>query len=139
MIPITPFWISLPFINDVRGMIPMLILLALYTPFLLPLLILRFRKHVLKLLWRTSLSCPKQCNDVCLTSMPFYPTLVGSAKNRSIPRWNRPPNITKPTSVSLCDRIPSTTPGEEPPRDARDSGSARSHSMYLETSSSDRP
>ena len=35
------------------------------------------------------------------------------------------------------DRIPSTTPGAEPPRDARDSGSARSHSMHLETSSSD--
>ena len=30
-------------------------------------------------------------------------------------------------------------PGEEPPRDARDSGSARSHSTHLETSSSDRP
>ena len=39
----------------------------------------------------------------------------------------------------LCDRIPSTTPGAEPPRDARDSGSARSHSAHLETSSSDRP
>ena len=38
-----------------------------------------------------------------------------------------------------CDRIPSTTPGADPPRDARDSGSARSHSMHLETSSSDRP
>ena len=42
-----------------------------------------------------------------------------------------------------CDqnsaRIPSTTPGEKPPRDAKDSGSARSHSMHLETSSSDRP
>ena len=38
-----------------------------------------------------------------------------------------------------CDRIPSTTPGEEPPRDVRDSGLARSHSMHLETSSSDRP
>ena len=37
------------------------------------------------------------------------------------------------------DRIPSTTPGAEPPRDAKDSGSARSHSMHLETSSSDRP
>ena len=34
------------------------------------------------------------------------------------------------------DRIPSTTPGAEPPRDARDSGSARSHSTHLETSSS---
>ena len=37
------------------------------------------------------------------------------------------------------DRIPSTTPGAEPPRDARDSGSARSHSTHLETSSSNRP
>ena len=37
------------------------------------------------------------------------------------------------------DRIPSTTPGADPPRDARDSGSARSHSMHLETSSSNRP
>ena len=37
------------------------------------------------------------------------------------------------------DRIPSTNPGAEPPRDARDSGSARLHSMHLETSSSDRP
>ena len=37
------------------------------------------------------------------------------------------------------DRILSSTPGAEPPRDARDSGSARSHSMHLETSSSDRP
>ena len=36
------------------------------------------------------------------------------------------------------DRIPSTTPGAEPPRDARDSGSARSHSTHLDTSSSDR-
>ena len=37
------------------------------------------------------------------------------------------------------DRIQSTNPGAEPPRDARDSGSARSHSTHLETSSSDRP
>ena len=37
------------------------------------------------------------------------------------------------------DRTPSTTPGADPPRDAKDSGSARSHSMHLETSSSDRP
>ena len=36
-------------------------------------------------------------------------------------------------------RIPSTNPGADPPRDARDSGSARSHSTHLETSSSDRP
>ena len=40
---------------------------------------------------------------------------------------------------STLDRIPSTTPGADPPRDARDSGSARSHSTHLETSSSDRP
>ena len=39
----------------------------------------------------------------------------------------------------FLDRILSTAPGAEPPRDARDSGSARSHSTHLETSSSDRP
>ena len=43
------------------------------------------------------------------------------------------------TQLKESDRIPSTTPGAEPPRDARDSGSARSHSTHLETSSSDRP
>ena len=37
------------------------------------------------------------------------------------------------------DRIPSTTPGAEPPRDASDSDLARAHSMHLETSSSGRP
>ena len=37
------------------------------------------------------------------------------------------------------DRIPSTTPGADPPRDAKDSGSARSHSTHLEASSSYRP
>ena len=42
-------------------------------------------------------------------------------------------------TVTHFDRIPSTTPGAEPPRDARDSGSARSHSTHLETSSSNRP
>ena len=41
------------------------------------------------------------------------------------------------TQLKGSDRIPSTTPGAEPPRDARDSGSARSHSTHLETSSSD--
>ena len=43
------------------------------------------------------------------------------------------------TQLKGSDRIPSTNPGAEPPRDARDSGSARSHSTHLETSSSDRP
>ena len=43
------------------------------------------------------------------------------------------------TQLKGSDRIPSTTPGADPPRDARDSGSARSHSTHLETSPSDRP
>ena len=43
------------------------------------------------------------------------------------------------TQLKGSDIIPSTTPGAEPPRDARDSGSARTHSTHLETSSSDRP
>ena len=41
--------------------------------------------------------------------------------------------------IRLTNRIPSPTPGAEPPRDAGDSGSARSYSMHLETSSPDRP
>ena len=44
-----------------------------------------------------------------------------------------------PVMTHTTDRIPSTTPGAEPPRDAKDSGSARSHSTHLETSSSNRP
>ena len=43
------------------------------------------------------------------------------------------------TQLKGSDRIPSTTPGAEPPGDARDSGSARLHSTHLESSSSDRP
>ena len=43
------------------------------------------------------------------------------------------------TQLKGSDPIQSTTPGEEPPRDARDSGSARSHSTHLETISSDQP
>ena len=43
------------------------------------------------------------------------------------------------TQLKGSDRIPSTTPGAEPPRDTKDSGSARSHSTHLETSSSYRP
>ena len=44
-----------------------------------------------------------------------------------------------PVPPALSDRIPSTTPGAEPPRGTKDSGSARSHSMHLETSSQKRP
>ena len=43
------------------------------------------------------------------------------------------------TQLKGSDRIPSTTSGAEPPRDAKDSGSARSHSTHLESRSSDRP
>ena len=48
--------------------------------------------------------------------------------------WFHPEGI-----ANILDRIPSTTPGAEAPRDAKDSGSARSHSTHLETSSSNRP
>ena len=48
-------------------------------------------------------------------------------------------NSDSPFVAVVIDRIPSTTPGAEPPRDAKDSGSARSHSTHLETSSSNRP
>ena len=41
--------------------------------------------------------------------------------------------------LSRSDRIPSTTPGAEPPRGTKDSGSARSHSTHLVTSSQKRP
>ena len=43
------------------------------------------------------------------------------------------------TQLKGSDRIPSTTPGAEPPRDAKDSGSARPHSTHPETSSTNRP
>ena len=48
-------------------------------------------------------------------------------------------NVEIPQGRYNLDRIPPTTPGAEPPRDAKDSGSARSHSTHLETSSSNRP
>ena len=44
-----------------------------------------------------------------------------------------------PCLLEHPDRIPSTTPGAEPPRDAKDSGSARPHSTHPETSSTNRP
>ena len=42
-------------------------------------------------------------------------------------------------NATQIDRIPSTTPGAEPPRDAKDSGSARPHSTHPETSFTNRP
>ena len=56
--------------------------------------------------------------------------------NRAPVMWFSKRQNTVETST---DRIPSTTPGAEPPRGATDSGSARSHSTHLESSSSDRP
>ena len=63
---------------------------------------------------------------------PWIPSSVMEANMKS-------PSESLISSVPYSDRIPSTTPGAEPPRDAKDSGSARSHSMHLETSSSNRP
>ena len=53
--------------------------------------------------------------------------------------WGTIELVTTDLLSQNIDRIPSNTPGAEPPRDAKDSGSARSHSMHLETSSPDRP
>ena len=66
--------------------------------------------------------------------------LVGHAGVTSSITLHRPTRYAShPVDTSVCDRIPSTTPGAEPPRNAKDSGSARSHSTHLETSSSNRP
>ena len=64
------------------------------------------------------------------------PGLVYRGNNEN---YNQHTSLTQVPSSAPSDRIPSTNPGAEPPRDARDSGSARSHSTHLETSSSDRP
>ena len=64
--------------------------------------------------------------------------LVNETLTAPSPTTNLPTSPSNATAHAL-DRIPSTTPGAEPPRDARDSGSARSHSTQLETSSSARP
>ena len=69
------------------------------------------------------------------------PSLKGGCDGWKLTRWKHT-NIfwrLRRRRQWTFDRIPSTTPGAEPPRDARDSGSARSHSTHLETSSSDRP
>ena len=72
--------------------------------------------------------------DVCTSHyLANYPLLLRIGNHQGLVN---PPNRLR---VGIHDRIPSTTPGAEPPRDARDSGSARSHSTHLETSSSDRP
>ena len=75
-----------------------------------------------------------------MCSVHSYPsgTTVGHAQPFSLGSKSSPWLIVLDWG-HMCDRIPSTNPGAEPPRDARDSGSARLHSMHLETSSSDRP
>ena len=68
--------------------------------------------------------------------LPFEDGETHIAKSSSL---THEPSKLKTSFSDEFDGIPSTTPGAEPPRDARDSGSARSHSTHLETSSSDRP
>ena len=83
-------------------------------------------------------SSPEDCYQLlkgiyglCQAARQFWKKFVNTVKQE--------PFGFQVSPADPCDRIPSTTPGAEPPIDARDSGSARSHSMHLETSSSDRP
>ena len=78
------------------------------------------------------------CNEVQITK---YMSMIGQLQWAiTLGRYDVLAEVMSISRFRLApDRIPSTTPGAEPPRDARDSGSARSHSMHLETSSSDRP
>ena len=75
------------------------------------------------------------------SNFQFHPKPMPSNGINSTLGNGFPWTISLSLSMAICilDRIPSTTPGAEPPRDAKDSGSARSHSTHLETSSSDRP
>ena len=65
---------------------------------------------------------------------PLSKVLPGLRPSQMVPSL-----ASSPPMPSNLDRIPSTTPGAEPPRGAKDSGSARSHSTHLETSSQKRP
>ena len=76
-----------------------------------------------------------QVNKSCLTD-EAHATDVNATK---IPMNCFGKKVIQDWTASCVDRIPSATPGAEPPRDAKDSGSARSHSTHLETSSSNRP
>ena len=80
----------------------------------------------LKFLTKSSKSLQRYCSDVISDGR-----LGGCSLNRM--------HIQRSSNRFRGDRIPSTTPGAEPPRDAQDSGSARSHPTHLETSSSNRP
>ena len=62
-----------------------------------------------------------------------------SSRTKRITKENIAKRMTRePNYIPKSDRIPSTTQGAEPPRDAKDSGSARPHSTHLETSSTNR-
>ena len=73
----------------------------------------------------------------------MYLSILGKPTDKDLERYPTVhltgPHEWDPSVLDYTDRIPSTTPGAEPPRDAKDSGSARSHSTHLETSSSNRP
>ena len=73
-------------------------------------------------------------NNICLLEFEEEEVLMNEDTNKQ-----DKVEETNEQHFGLGDRSPSTNPGAEPPRDARDSGSARSHSTHLETSSSDRP
>ena len=85
---------------------------------------------------------PEQLKQNPITVFPESNTdeQESTISNKEEEKYSTFSDMSKQDSESdINDRIPSTTPGAEPPRDARDSGSARSHSTHLETSSSDRP
>ena len=92
--------------------------------------------------WKYPQFCPWSSLNVEEYQSPlschFFPRLSTITRHDLIVSGDEE-DLTTMLNVSMGDRIPSTTPGAEPPRDARDSGSARSHSMHLETSSSDQP
>ena len=77
---------------------------------------------------------PKEYKNIfneCFNSLCW----INDKDNFQIQQWVDNNVVTVVTTMH--ERIPSTTPGAEPPRDVRDSGSASSHSMHLETSSSE--
>ena len=91
-----------------------------------------FNKHIIANLNTLLDAPPGDCGSYTEISSVFTTNLHQSSPQE--PDWNAICPL-----LAWTDRISSTTPCAEPPRDARDSGSARSHSMHLETSSSDQP
>ena len=81
----------------------------------------------------------KPCDEHPDIDSVFQPFMNDDLKGNSITLQTCDDDDTLPSTIESTDRIPSTTPSADPPRDVRDSGSARSHSTHLETSSSDQP